>query len=388
MSDGSVGKPRGIDFFSASQAVGQAARPRFSIFAAVVGSLVLLVPNQTAESLAALCEREAPWAVEVFALAVLGWGATSWYLARVMSMFDYPDRSEVPASVGRLNHGVVVWLPRALGVLPMAMVAIALVRCADRTRAVLLPATEVAALTVVFGVFVVRRRPALQKLRDALGGRKYGPLIESIWQDLDVHEQPRYRRLVDLPRATLVTLAVHASVSAVMFVAFTFQAVPTAQWLGAPTVLVASLGLWIAVGSAVAYLSSWLRQPLLLFLAIEAFAISPWTDDHVATPRPVPDTFLAARPRIPDDFASWQDATGASPRTPFVVVATEGGGIRAAYFLDLQRSCRRSSIAIRFLRDGSMQSAPSRVAASAPRCSTDWWPTAAPASCRRTHHAS
>jgi hypothetical protein len=97
------------------------------------------------------------------------------------------------------------------------------------------------------------------------------------------------------------------------------------------TVLVFSLASWVAGGSIITYLSSWLRLPLSSFLLVLALIFSRFFDNHVVAGR-TSDSVLPARAPVVDDFHDWQRNFGALPEGPVIVVAAEGGGIRAAYW--------------------------------------------------------
>jgi hypothetical protein len=78
------------------------------------------------------------------------------------------------------------------------------------------------------------------------------------------------------------------------------------------------------------------RVPVLMLLLVWAVIISPFADNHVVR---MVDGDVNGRPNVGDAFDRWferlqsqQHATNAAGRVPVLLVATEGGGIRAAYW--------------------------------------------------------
>jgi hypothetical protein len=236
------------------------------------------------------------------------------------------DRAEA------LERFVIEWAPRVLGVAPMAVVFVALCRCVGRTHAVVPLAVEVALSGIAFGTFVVTRRRMLKVLGRTLEGSAKHPFVASLWEDIDAFRIPSKRAFHELPYATRVVLLAHLGVFVLFVVLFAGWPIAFAQWLGAQTILVLALATWIVACSWAAYVSSWLRVPGFLVLAAWALLVSPCTDDHGAARGPSEATRKGERPRVDDDFSAWRTETAADPGTPFVVVATEGGGIRAAYW--------------------------------------------------------
>jgi hypothetical protein len=112
-------------FFAWWQTLGQAIHPcRLSLFVALVGGAVILLVPQRAEALAAICDDGHPL---VFASTTVIWGWTSWYMARTMLRFSYPDAREIRNRP--LYLFVARWFPRLLGIAPIVCIAIALFRC-------------------------------------------------------------------------------------------------------------------------------------------------------------------------------------------------------------------------------------------------------------------
>jgi hypothetical protein len=160
---------RYFGLFPSFQAVGQATAPcRVSLAILILGSAVLFVPDQTAEALTALCERRQFAVTTTFVTVVLSWGFTSWYFARQMLRFAYPDREALPLRVHALYHSTVVWLPRALGVAPPVATAVALLLCLSRSGTVLAPALWLLLFSALLFCFIVGRRGFLERHRPSV----------------------------------------------------------------------------------------------------------------------------------------------------------------------------------------------------------------------------
>jgi Patatin-like phospholipase len=316
-----------------ARAIALAVSPcRFSLGTLALGAVALWVPDQSAEAICALCERERRTVRVVFGLAALWWGLSSWYFARVMSHFDYAASADLPEKPEKLRRWLVAWLPRFLGLGPPIVAAVAILARIHRDPGMAFPGIIMALSGVaLFGLIVVRRWVLMRMER--AWSKSWLAAIPSMWQEMLLDDRPSKKKLVDLPTITLVNLGVHMLLFVVLFLVFTVVPVAVASWFGAPTIIVFALATWIAAGSALTYLFSWLRFPLFVVLIPLAVVVSPWTDDHVATPpRAKDDPLSAGRKSIALDFADWRMATGASDDTPFIVVVTEGGGIRAAYW--------------------------------------------------------
>jgi hypothetical protein len=112
---------------------------------------------------------------------------------------------------------------------------------------------------------------------------------------------------------------------------------PVSWWrLGVAATLVFTIGIWVPLGSAAVALGEYWRFPILGALIVWAFVISPLTDNHpIRTLGALPKT----RDSLDEAFDNWYGRVQKLPRyaggtteIPLIIVATEGGGIRAAYW--------------------------------------------------------
>ena len=117
-------------------------------------------------------------------------------------------------------------------------------------------------------------------------------------------------------------------ISLALLLAFTIAPVNVAQNLGMGTIL-----LLAAAGSFFVYLGGRWQFPVISFLVALALLFSFWNDNHLIRTKPPQDV---KRPDVPQAFQTWYDLAEKNypgvPRHSLFIVATEGGGIRAAYW--------------------------------------------------------
>jgi hypothetical protein len=105
------------------------------------------------------------------------------------------------------------------------------------------------------------------------------------------------------------------------------------NWLTSPFILMFSFALWVTFGFFLVWLGHRWQMPLMTLLLIGAVAISPLADNHDVRSVQSPS---AGRKNVAGTFQLWMDrlakSPGAKPNPVVFIVATEGGGIRAAYW--------------------------------------------------------
>ena len=134
------------------------------------------------------------------------------------------------------------------------------------------------------------------------------------------------------PFVTKIMLGSSIVMAIVMFVWCTFFVQSTVA-LGSAAVVLLALALIVPVGSTLVWLGMRFGVPTLTFLLLWAVAISPLTDNHVVETKPA----SIARPSIVPAFERWferldREHPTADGTHPVIFVATEGGGVRAAYW--------------------------------------------------------
>jgi hypothetical protein len=319
---------------------------RFSFIVLAIGFVLLAFIPQSQDVLIAFAEDKdidnPSWLW--FFLAVGWWAVNTWYWAR--SGFAFAPNSLGPgwcptateADRQRRDSCLVAHIPRVLGALVFLVVGFALYKASR----VVIPTEgeqiqairrlkEVAiisvGLSIAFYLAVAFRRQAIR----AMGVTR-------------VPEAPLRQNLnvLTLPRGMKVTVGALFSVNFAIFLAATIDPVSTGRWFGAGDLFMLAAGAWVAAGTLIVILSHSVHLPLLGAIVVIALLTSFAADNHsirivdkdggsIEAQR-----ILAARPFLARAYDAWyaqaqgmQDNDGA---IPMVVVATAGGGIRAAYW--------------------------------------------------------
>lgn len=312
---------------------------RFALIVTLLGAWIFLRVDEGTEVLRAMAEpgsdaglpNWARWSACLTGLLV--WCMANWYSARVLLYFDFPVAHEWhPRRTGfwkHLQEKVRAHLPRLLGAAPMWVVGASLLNALrsyeQKTSA--RPWLLGFGVLCVVGGFVIW--VALIFRRKLLEGMKPGKDGAGSGRSLDL----RYRSLAELEPGTKRALWMIAACCALSFAAFTIHPLFFADKIGTGAVLMFSAASWVAAGSALIYWGSWHRLPIITGLVGWMALCSLWNDNHrVRTlPREKFD-----RPALDDAIRTWRDEIKAQypERTnqPLFIVATEGGGIRAAYW--------------------------------------------------------
>jgi hypothetical protein len=296
---------------------------------AVVG-FAFIVSDQGHDIIAAMTEDDPVtgaaahfWQRVFFVPLVTFLAIQVWYWSRTMLRLcdpGAPSAGEFP----RLTS----FIPRFLGVVAYLIMLGALYRVGreygEESRQPLSSlwnlAGWLAVATVLFVVFcIVRRR--------WLDGRSTGKDERT-----KVTQQKQVQELATSTRWVLGALFL---VAVAFFLASCFKVQETGR-LGSMAIVLLSLALWVSFGSVVVYLGMRARIPILTLLLLLALASSRFADNHVVpTVKAAPD-LLPTRPTAAQAFERWSarlahDYPGEA-KHPVFIVATEGGGIRAAYW--------------------------------------------------------
>jgi hypothetical protein len=141
------------------------------------------------------------------------------------------------------------------------------------------------------------------------------------------------RHVSQLQPGTIIGIGVMAFVSFALFTAFTIAPVLVAQRLGMGSILFLAAASWVAVGSLFVFLGSRWHFPVITVVVLLALVFSLGNDNHFI--RVVPPQEVK-RADVLGSFQTWYDLVeknyGAGTMHPLYIVATEGGGIRAAYW--------------------------------------------------------
>jgi len=305
---------------------------RFSLLALAVAAFAFIISDQGQDIVRALGEydpdpaiRAPHWGRILGFLGLMNVLAYQiWFWSRQMLRLESPHAEEDDAWFGHApdpqdddHRGWALWLPRILGSLLFVVMFYAFfkVRCTygdvktANTSILLL----VALSFVLFLLFVVLRRKWLDKHGD------------------DGSIRPV--RLRDLAKSALVMLVAFLVFELIFFIASSISPA-SLMGFGAGNMVLLTLALWVPFGSVIVYAGIRMRIPILTFLIVLAFLVSPIADrNHIVRTVPTAKTIIDARPTVEQKLMEWHGrvANPAAP-TPVFIVATEGGGIRAAYW--------------------------------------------------------
>jgi hypothetical protein len=238
------------------------------------------------------------------------------------------------------------WMPRALGALGFVFVGIgtALVRQWGLTLAALVA-------LAVFLVFVITRRTVSASMAVRLSGAERA-FLQAIARFLDTHpigprSLPPYADLwqaLQFPRGHLRAVGSwgpRAHVAALMALGFVVlcafgnvDPVDLGRYTGTMILFFLWAVTWLPVGSVLSYWADRRGVPLLALLMVLSFVSSYTNDNHEIRRAVNGGVAPGLRPSVTQALAEWGSANttvGGAP-VPFVVVATAGGGIRAAYW--------------------------------------------------------
>lgn len=309
---------------------------RFSLLFTLVFLAAMVLTGQAKDLLWLAAEDGWGWdgALGLYAAATI-YAVNAWYWARVALYARNAGSDDLtPASRWLESH-----LPRVLGAGPFLALAYSLRNAGAEVRPDMAPETlsQLGAMTLVslvlagafYAFTILRRRIYMNKdwqqeraLRVAQAG------IESCCRVLPWSCLPdTTRKLIYLFMPTFVVVALITVLAPVWFGRF---------WGTAPLFLVWGAG-FVAFGTIVSYLSSLKRLPLILGPVAAAFFFGFFSinanHQFRLTPTPQGPAPVAAQ----DAFKQWfadraEEIEAAEDAYPVVIVASAGGGIRAAYW--------------------------------------------------------
>lgn len=291
----------------------------FSLCMAVLGGVVFLYVEQGQEVLRALAEHGDQtgatnvWRIVLFGFGLFAWSVASWYSARVLLNYEFFKGRERPPPKNEcwseLRAKVRLEFPRILGVLPFAIVGTGFLLCTFRYESTapwglkLLCALCYAGAVLMYFAFRIRRkfitaRPARQ-----------------------------------MEGYSKIAIRAVGAISLVFALLLVINPIVFAGEMGTGAVLVLAGAAWIFWGSVLVYCGQRVHLPLLV-LAVFWVALCSLTNDNHDL-RTVTPTKGYTRPKLTEALKDWHERIAKKyPGTihPLYIVASEGGGIRAAYW--------------------------------------------------------
>ncbi len=304
---------------------------RFNLLMLAAGYILLSV-GQGRDVLIALAEDSPKQWLAVFGFfcAATYWGFSVWLWARTMLDTQFPNPPEHRA-------GFNLWrrhMPRTLGLLAFIALAHALWLAHDgspaETQAKLINLALIALLIgALFWIFAYSAYRASGRIAERFGE---GFRIHSISDG----ELPPFEHVLDALcglRGVFVILSMLLGTG--LFFASWLIPVQVGTLFGAIALFMIWAGSWLPIGSAITAFSSSTGFPLLAPLLLGALLFSFWNDNHEIThldEAVQAELDPATRPDLDAALQAWTESQPENGSLPLVMVATAGGGIRAAYW--------------------------------------------------------
>jgi hypothetical protein len=289
---------------------------RFSFLVVVIAWPVFLCVPQGTEILRTVGEGMAvpgQWywpGVVVFFASLILWAICSWYAARVLLYIRFPGAPDVPRWPWAETH-----VPRFLGVAPIIIVAFGFLVAAHPYD----PKTPTFWWLLFFGVFCF-----------VLAGIFYFLLILRR-KIIGAAPSRHAKRLSQLSYGSWIGLGVMAAIALLLLILFTIAPV-AAQNFGMGTILFLAAASWVTFGGFLVYLSGIWQFPVIGFLVVLALIFSFWNDNHIVRLAPPQKTDRLDVLKAFDNWYALVENQWPGETHPLYIVATEGGGIRAAYW--------------------------------------------------------
>ena len=285
---------------------------RYSVLSLLIGTLPILVLDQGRDLLLGLADpsggRHQIWFV---AWSVV-WAFSVWYWSRMILDAD------AGAPPSKLYQDWAKWLPRIAGFLTLFVPGIACLLAAgtaiaSRGRLMALAGWCVA-LSMAFAAYVILRR----RIPGLAGRTAHGYSLRSV--------EPLSR----------IVFALSSLLSVVMLVWLTFFPLDAGHRFGAVAILAIVAANTVFLGGLAVFLTRARRIPIELAAFACAAIFSAWNDNHDVQLVDLPAA-TSPPPDMSAVFSSWVARAPGEPGKPIpvIVAASEGGGIRAAYWTSL-----------------------------------------------------
>lgn len=273
---------------------------RISTAVLVLGAFILLLNDQGRDLTVGLADSYLKGLL--FLLAVALWAVQSWYWSRLLVDREYGDHTQYSG----FQRFLIRHIPRLLGVLAFAFAIKALWHAADDGGVGLAYVIIASGLAIAFYALTQYRRK-LQK--------RISSLVNS---SFEVFEDWLYKIIMGVSIAVILVFSIWAYSSPVSM-GFT---------LGAGTVFFIAMASIVPVGSMMVAITHTYKFPLISSLLLIAIAFSSFNDNHAIRSIEQPAQQITAEKA----FDRWLLQGNINEKRQIVVVATAGGGIRAAYW--------------------------------------------------------
>ena len=317
---------------------------RFSVLVVVAAGL-LLITDQGQELTRRLDGNGTSMRETILFFACVGvWAFQSWFWARLMLDVVYGLQREVKFSHDKEREQRVARMmkhfPLLLG-LGAFLVAAAALALSSLWRLTIWAVV----LGFVFYLFLMRHQDSTHPMKCT---RSFFAPHEGVTQ---------YKKLKDLPSEAHFVLAISLIFAVVVTIGMIFAPDILGEWFGAAAAAFFGFALIVPAGCLVVFWShrcapatikrpsGWehfqVSQPFLLILFLWAVVLSIIVDSHAVRLAHTKDSTApmspAERPELPQAVKAWYDALPDNVRNsggeiPFIIVATAGGGSRAAYW--------------------------------------------------------
>lgn len=311
---------------------------RFNVIVLII-LWVLLWVDQGQDLIRSIDEGHEFWG---FIFGMLLWGGSIWLWARTLLDIDFPalpypeDQVAFKSSVRQVDNpseelcSYNFWrkhLPRVLGFVAFVVVAMATARVGAFNLSI-----TALLIGIAFWLFVIYRRDLTNKL---LSTTKSSQKVKS----MECNDLPPFSNLRQALGGYRGRLALMMWILGILyFIAGTIWPYYLGK-LGAAVLLFLWAATFLPLGSSITYWNNKTGVPGLLLLIIAAGVFSLWNDNHdirefdPSSSSASSSSSSKIRPTINQALVEWKKINcDGNTCKPFIVVATAGGGIRAAYW--------------------------------------------------------
>jgi len=255
------------------------------------------------------------------------WAFSVWLWARTLLEIRFPEACVDWDVVKKYRD----WFPRLLAFVAVLAVAIALKNAGDPADNYFWPTLIMGLILIVFLYF---RRPVSRWAAKKVS--KANPEQNMLWVERDSGSEPLFADWREAVGTKLGKFALAFFIAGiVLFLWGLFSPITLGSYFNALVLLMVWGATFLPLGSAISYVANKKGIPLITLLFVLAVLFSARNDNHAI--RPVDgDPTQDNRPHIAQAMEKWTEKHCTAEKCdPFIIVATAGGGIRAAYWTGL-----------------------------------------------------